>query len=939
MLSFKRSAKLLTVLIFLIPGFWISCQQNKPKLLQEEFRKPEENRFTKVVLAENLDEPMQFEILKDGRVLFVERKGKIKVFDPATKQVNVIADIPMSIGYYSKTGEVLEPTGEDGMQGVVLDPKFDQNHWVYLYYSPKGGDPKSILARYEWHGSTLDIGSEKILLEVPNQRESCCHLGGGMLFDSDGNLLLSTGDNTPNDPRGYAPLDERPGRSRYDSQRSSSNTNDLRGKILRIHPEPDGTYSIPEGNLFPEGMPKTRPEIYTMGNRNPWRLSIDSKTGWLYWGEVGPGGTIDSVGMGPRSYDEFNQARKAGNYGWPYFSADNKAYWEYDYATGKPGRKFNPAHPVNDSPNNTGLIDLPPAQPAFIWYPQSKAVEFPLLGSGSNSAGGGPIYHRSDFENPERPFPAYYEGKWFITDWVRGWIMAVSFDENGAFKSMEQFLPVLDLKGPIDMEFGPDGDLYLLEYGRGPYKRNAEAQLVRIEYNNGNRKPIVAVSADKEVGSVPLNVHLFSAGTKDYDKNPLTYEWKITSEDKAPRIFTKANPVVTFSEPGIYQATLRVSDSKGAKDSSTIEIIAGNDPPEVKFGFYGANKTFFFLGNTINYSVQVSDKEDGSLANQQIAPSKVAVSIDYLSVDEFPDIKQNLQSIDALVPLHSVLAHQLINKSDCKSCHSVDTKLVGPSYTEIAKKYKGEEGAQNYLVRKIISGGSGVWEAEMAMPPHPAITENEANTIAKYILNLEDQNAVKSLPVNGSYTTKIPEGESDEAPSIFGPTYTDKFIFRASYTDSGTEVAPQQSSVDIVVLRNPLIPVSQADKFEGLELNHEINTSRSSITPKSSGSYLGLNKIDLTGIKQIEFEASAIPGASSTSGGVIEIRIGSPTGKLIGQTPNILLVKEKYRKDITRAKAAVDKVNGVHDIYFVFTNKTAGNKNSQMQIRNIKFIQ
>lgn len=935
--------KLLIVLIFLF-GFAVSCEQKAKKQeenrftkvvlaehqdepMQDEGRKPEDNRFTKVVLAEHLDEPMQLEILKDGRVLFVERRGKVKVFDPATKQVSVIADIPVSIGYYSKTGEVLEPTGEDGMQGVVLDPEFEQNNWIYLYYSPKGGEPRSILARYEWQGSTLNIDSRKILLEVPNQRESCCHLGGGMLFDSEGNLLLTTGDNTPNDTRGYSPLDERPGNSRHDAQRTSGNTNDLRGKILRIHPEPNGTYSIPEGNLFPEGTPNTRPEIYTMGNRNPWRLSIDSKTGWLYWGEVGPHGITDSIGRGPRSYDEFNQARNAGNYGWPYFIADNKTYWDYDYATGKSGKKFNPAHPVNDSPNNTGRADLPPAQPAFIWYPQSSAVDFPLLGSGSNSAVGGPIYHRSDFKNPERPFPIYYEGNWFITDWTRGWIMVVTLDESGAFKSMEQFLPELNLTGPIDMDFGPDGDLYLLEYGRGPYQYNPEAQLVRIEYNEGNRKPIVQVSANKTAGSVPLKVHLSSAGTKDYDYDPLKYEWKITSQGKTIQNYTEANPLVSFDKPGIYQATLTVSDSEGAKNSKSVEIMAGNEPPVVGFDFNGANKSFFFPGHTINYSVFASDKEDGSLANKEISPSQVAVRIDYISENyKVTEITQHLQSVDASVSLQSILANQLIDKSDCKSCHSVNVKSIGPAYAAIAKKYKGDAGAQDYLVKKIISGGSGVW-GDMAMPAHPTISENDANTIVKYILNLDEQNAVKSLPVNGNYTTEVPESENN----------TGSFIFRASYTDSGNEKAPVQSSVDIVILRNPVIPVSHADKFKDIELNHQIDPNKSSITPKGSGSYLGLNNIDLTGIKMIEFAASAIPGASDTSVGVIEIRLDSPAGKLIGQIPNILPAGDE--KNNSQIKTDIDSVRGLHDVYFIFVNKKAGNRISDMQIRSIKFIQ
>src|SRR5690606_9055094 len=97
----------------------------------------------------------------------------------------------------------------------------------------------------------------------------------------------STGDNTsPFESDGFSPSDERPGRSAFDAQKSSSNTNDLRGKILRIKINPDGTYDIPEGNLFPPGEEKTRPEIYVMGNRNPYRISVDSRTGYLYWGEV-----------------------------------------------------------------------------------------------------------------------------------------------------------------------------------------------------------------------------------------------------------------------------------------------------------------------------------------------------------------------------------------------------------------------------------------------------------------------------------------------------------------------------------------------------------------------------------------------------------------------------------------------------------------------------
>ena len=218
-------------------------------------------------------------------------------------------------------------------------------------------------------GDTLLLKSKKILLEVNTQREECCHTGGSIAWDKNGNLYLSTGDNTnPHASNGYSPSDERPGRGPWDAQKSSANTNDLRGKIIRIKPQPNGTYTIPEGNLFPKGTPQTRPEIYTMGHRNPFRISVDQKTGFVYWGEVGPDASNPDTTRGPAGHDEVGQARKAGNFGWPHFVGNNKAYHKYDFENKKSLPKWDATAPANTSPNNTGLQILPPAQNAFIWY-------------------------------------------------------------------------------------------------------------------------------------------------------------------------------------------------------------------------------------------------------------------------------------------------------------------------------------------------------------------------------------------------------------------------------------------------------------------------------------------------------------------------------------------------------------------------------------------
>lgn len=855
--------------------------------------RPEENRFTRNVLVEGLDEPTELVVLDDQRVLFTERKGAVKLYDPKTGKIKVVAEMPV----YTKF--------EYGLMGMNVDPDFSKNKWIYLFYSPlsTAADTAQHLSRFVYDATrdTLLPDTEKVLLTVPVKRTDCCHTGGSIEWDAQGNLYLSTGDDTnPFASNGFSPSDGRPGREGWNAMATSSNTNDLRGKILRIKPKDDGTYTIPEGNLFPPETPKARPEIYVMGNRNPYRISVDKRTGYLYWGEVGPDAANDGPERGPRGHDEVNQARKAGYFGWPLFVADNRAYNRYDFEAQTSGEKYDAAKPVNDSPHNTGLRDLPPAQPAFIYYPYADSPEFgAIVGKGGRNAMAGPVYYFDDFDSGKDKFPRYYNGKFFAYDWIRDYINIVSMNKNGDLTHIERFMPNEKFSHPIDMQFAKDGSLYVLEYGNKWFAQNDDARLSHITFNAGNRAPKAVASADRTTGAVPLTVRFSSEGSLDYDGDAVSYSWNF---GRGQGNSTDANPAFVYKKPGEYTAVLTVTDSHGNARSSNVVIKAGNEPPKVEIAIKG-NQSFYWKDKPVSYEVKVSDKEDGSLAAKTIALEDVYMQINYLEGFDKTLLAQGHQANTGFAT-----GKRLIELSDCQACHTISEKSIGPTYTDIAKKYEKDNNAQKTLAKKIIDGGGGVW-GEQVMAPHPQHKLSEAEDMVKYILSLAKEQKTNS-PLKGNY---LPE--SKDKPG--------SYIFSASYTDKGTHSMGPLTGGQTISLRPSVLPANTYD--EGANIvkykmpENAPSAGQEVVVGASNRAFISFDDIDISNVKKIA--VTAISSKGRTAGGKLEVRLDTPTGPKIGE--GTVAEDAAQPVQISLKPATTPKKR---PLYFVFVNPDAKGK-------------
>lgn len=534
-----------------------------------------------------------------------------------------------------------------------------------------------------------------------------------------------------------------------------------------------------------------------MGCRNPWRMSVDEKTGIIYWGEVGPDAGGDSA-RGPRGYDEINQAKKAGNFGWPYCIGDNFAYTDFDYVTGKLGKPFDPLHPVNESVNNTGLRELPPAAPAFLYWPYRAPKKWPEFGEGGRSACAGPVFHwKPEFEKTDG-FPRHFDNCLLFWDWERPFIRWARLDADSNLTGLEPFPGAVIVankgdalagakaragasgativKRPVHAVFGHDGQLYLLDYGE-TWAANGDSQLLRISYVTGNLPPIARVSPDFLVIGDPAEGEkvLSAEDSRDPEKEKLTFQWTLMPGNKP--MGAAARVPVTIKDPGNYVAEVRVTDAKGASSTASARLIVGNRAPKVMF-LEPKDGDVYTPGQPVKYRIAVSDPEDGE---SSVKPDELGART--LVTGGF---RRNDGQEDALDP-----GITRMKQSDCFNCHAAEQKVVGPSLVEIAAKYRGQPGAIALLTRKVRDGGGGVW-GPIPMLPHTQLTDDEVAIMLRWILGLEPGKGGPVLlrGLTGELATPNPRKPK---PGVF--------VIEATYTDQGRAPAGELSGRATITLR------------------------------------------------------------------------------------------------------------------------------------------
>jgi glucose/arabinose dehydrogenase len=541
-----------------------------------------------------IDQPMSIRFLPDGRMLLIQKKGRMRICD--------VRSTPASSAEYANFADPAHVYGiefnqERGMLDLAVDPGFPAAPYIYVLYTPAASPDgaKLRVARFthvENAGGTtsrLDFASEQVVWTDTHGYDSCCHFGGGLDFGPDGNLWITTGDH-------------------FQGSYATSLTN-AGGKVHRIRK--DGT--IPPGNPYADGAGPNVDSLFAIGLRNPFRARWDLPTNRFFIAEVG--GNTQSTAWEDLHVIDFHSA--SGRF--------------VDSDFGK----------TNDNGRYDGInFGWPTAEgmPPYTDFPGAnvEAAGKPLFAykhSGTTAAiNGGVVYRGSQF-------PAEYTGAYFFADSTRDFLRFLKFKPDGTIAANPAPAPI-DAKNPdslsrpfdlapvgriVSLEVGPDGALYFVSFSDagGAYGQPnpaVQGAVRRYVYDGGNSRPnITTFSAAPASGPVPLNVS-FSIAATDANGDAMTYTLDPGDGSAVRNGSLAAGQTVavnhSYTNSGERTATLRVSDGK-AESTATATIAAGS--PAVITSLTAVNDNpappanYFRYGDTYTFSATATSASGAPL--------------------------------------------------------------------------------------------------------------------------------------------------------------------------------------------------------------------------------------------------------------------------------------------------------------------------------------
>ncbi|MGH2492145.1 MAG: PQQ-dependent sugar dehydrogenase, partial [Candidatus Limnocylindria bacterium] len=507
--------------------------------------------FTQDVVTGGLVEPTAFAFTPDGRILVAQKSGVVRIVKAGALLPAPFIDIRDRVNDYF----------DHGLIGIAVDPAFATNGYVYLLYTYEdnavnySGPKAGRLTRVTATGDVAAPSTEVVLLGtvvggscnnypigadcIPS--DDLSHSVGNIKFAPDGTMFVTTGDGSS-----FTTVDANALRSQ--------NLDSLAGKMLHI----TTTGAAAPGNPYWNGDPTSnRSKVWAYGIRNSFRFNIRPATGTPFIGDVGW-----------NDQEEINVGVAGANFGWPCYEGGFV---------------------------QTGYQSFPACQALYA----AESARAPLLSYGHATGGaavtGGAFYVGT-------VYPTQYQGAFFYGDYAQGFMRTLRLDAGDALVPGSPASFATGTDGPVDIESGPDQNLYYLAINTG--------ELRRIRYVAGGNTPPTAVAAASPTnGLAPLAVSFSSAGSFDPDANPLSYSWNFGDSTPAS---TAANPSHTYTTNGTYTATLTVSDGLGGTGTATARVIVGDLAPTATISAPSSALTYR-VGDVITFAGSATDREDGNL--------------------------------------------------------------------------------------------------------------------------------------------------------------------------------------------------------------------------------------------------------------------------------------------------------------------------------------